>query len=249
MMEYLNSGIYAIVNKVNNKRYIGQAVDLKKRKRDHLLSGHRSNKYLQNSIRKYGKSKFEFIVLEYLKPIKEILDTAEQKYFDYYIKLGKWNELYNASPTAGSCLGVKHSEESHQYHRKKIYQYDLNGVLIKEYDSVTEASKHMNVNKQTISASASKVSIMFNRYIWSYDNDLEVVLQKVKSAKIQTHDKIDKQNKPILMIDYETDEVLQEFTSLSSACTYFGKKSASTISDAARGKYKKAYGYKWKYAA
>ena len=49
-MEYLNSGIYMILNKINNKRYIGQAVDFNKRWHTEHKNGKKSNKILQNAV-------------------------------------------------------------------------------------------------------------------------------------------------------------------------------------------------------
>ena len=51
-------GIYKIINVVNNKFYVGSAVDLKRRKTRHfseLRTGKHNNRYLQSSWDKYGE--------------------------------------------------------------------------------------------------------------------------------------------------------------------------------------------------
>ena len=60
-------GIYCIENISNNKKYIGQSVDIYKRWRDHKskLKEHKHrNGYLQRAWDKYGKDCFKFYILE-----------------------------------------------------------------------------------------------------------------------------------------------------------------------------------------
>ncbi|MEQ8172689.1 MAG: GIY-YIG nuclease family protein, partial [Candidatus Eremiobacterota bacterium] len=58
-----NSGIYCIINRVNQKIYIGSAKNLKDREKQHfslLKNNKHVNKYLQNSYNKHGYENFEF---------------------------------------------------------------------------------------------------------------------------------------------------------------------------------------------
>lgn len=103
------SGIYAIVNKVNGKRYVGSAVNLRNRWKVHksaLNSGRHHSKRLQSSWLKNGEAAFSFEVLELVE--KDALIAREQHWIDELGVVG-WNG-YNVSPTAGNCLGVTHSE-------------------------------------------------------------------------------------------------------------------------------------------
>jgi len=111
-MESCCSGVYAIINLMNNKVYVGSACDLKRREADHvrrLRGGYHDNLYLQNSWNKYGESNFTFGLLEECELFELI--PREQYWIDefesYLFKNG-----YNRSPTAGSPLGVKHSDET-----------------------------------------------------------------------------------------------------------------------------------------
>ena len=54
--------------------------------------------------------------------------------------------------------------------------------------------------------------------------------------------------KPILMLDKNTEEILQVFSSMESAFKYLNKQSSGHIAAVCKGKRKTAYGYKWKYA-
>lgn len=59
------TGIYKIRNIINNKIYIGSAIDIKKRWRDHkwyLKENKHHNQHLQASYNKYGLENFEFII-------------------------------------------------------------------------------------------------------------------------------------------------------------------------------------------
>lgn len=81
----LNSGIYCINNKVNNKKYIGQTKQLDKRKSEHIRSlrgAYHYNEYLQRSFDKYGIGNFELIVLERCELSQ--LDEKETEYINQY---------------------------------------------------------------------------------------------------------------------------------------------------------------------
>ena len=61
------SGIYAIVNSLDNKKYIGSTGTLRKRFRQHyaaLVKGTHANCHLQRAVKKYGIDKFYFLVIE-----------------------------------------------------------------------------------------------------------------------------------------------------------------------------------------
>lgn len=82
--------IYKIVNKVNNKVYIGQTYDISKRKSEHfndLKNNRHSNQYLQNAWNKYGGENFELIIIEKC----DLKDMDEREI--YWIK--HFNSMYN----------------------------------------------------------------------------------------------------------------------------------------------------------
>jgi len=79
------SGIYCIENLKNGKKYIGQSIDLERRKYEHFSSlkgNHHSNIHLQNAFNKYGENNFKFRVLLYCKSSE--LTKYEQFFVDYY---------------------------------------------------------------------------------------------------------------------------------------------------------------------
>lgn len=58
------SGIYCFLNKLNNKRYIGQAKSIYRRFISHTKISSKHTQYFANAIKKYGWDNFEFIILE-----------------------------------------------------------------------------------------------------------------------------------------------------------------------------------------
>lgn len=104
------SGIYAIVNLVNNKKYIGGTFNFWKRFKRHksyLYNCKHPNRHLQFAWNKYGESNFRF----------ECILICEKDYVDYYevalIKLYDTNNPkigYNLE--TGGGLGKSASEES-----------------------------------------------------------------------------------------------------------------------------------------
>lgn len=114
-MEHFNySGIYKITNLINNKFYIGSAVNIKKRwkyhRRDFRRGKHHST-HFQRAWNKYGAENFKYEVL--IRCPKEYLLKLEQWFLDTYTpwknKIG-----YNVSKIAGSCLGTKRTKEQRE---------------------------------------------------------------------------------------------------------------------------------------
>jgi len=69
-------GIYKIINVVNNKFYVGSAVDFTVRKRKHwwmLRKGTHANKHLQAAWLKYGEPSFTFVIVEELPADADVL--------------------------------------------------------------------------------------------------------------------------------------------------------------------------------
>lgn len=111
--EKFNTGIYQIVNLLNGKRYIGSAINLKRRKIEHsyrLKKQIHSNEILQRSYNKYGKENLKFEILLYCS--KGDLLFYEQRAIDSY----DFENLYNIRIKADSNRGITFSEE----HKQKI---------------------------------------------------------------------------------------------------------------------------------
>lgn len=113
-MKYLiktknKSGIYIIKNTINNKVYVGSAVNLHNRfiGHTHQFNNQKHNQRFQNFVNKYGIETLLFYLLEYCK-IDELIEK-EQYWIDYYQSYNSKNG-YNICPVAGSSLGAKMPE-------------------------------------------------------------------------------------------------------------------------------------------
>ena len=107
----VKSGIYKIKNEKNGKVYIGSAKSFSQRWSSHkssLLKQKHRNSYLQRAWIKYGESAFKFSILENVLDKYKLIER-EQYWLDYYKsyirKLG-----YNICSTAGSSLGIMHTD-------------------------------------------------------------------------------------------------------------------------------------------
>lgn len=169
--------IYMIRNQINNKIYIGSAVNGRKRKNEHftaLRSHKHPNRHLQNAFNKYGEKQFNFEILQIIND-KQNLIEQEQYWMDIYYP------EYNIAPKAGSCLGMecsketkrkisearngkKHSEESN----KKLSE-SLKGRLLSEetkqkMSKFQKGRKHSEKTKRKISeAKKGMLNPMFGK--------------------------------------------------------------------------------------
>ncbi len=129
------SGIYEIRNTINNKVYVGSAVNLKKRKIAHkaLLnrSAHHSIK-LQRAWNKYGENSFAFYILENVQEKTNLIEK-EQYWIDTLMACG--NTGYNMLPVAGSRLGYITSDET----KKKLAKTSAGNSYALGYRHTKEA--------------------------------------------------------------------------------------------------------------
>jgi group I intron endonuclease len=82
----MSSGIYCILNTSNGHRYIGQSVDLSRRKSYHftaLAKGIHKNRHLQSAWNRYGAQTFKWEVLQVVSH-PYLLDAQERYWIDLY---------------------------------------------------------------------------------------------------------------------------------------------------------------------
>ena len=118
---------------------------------------------------------------------------------------------------------------------KKVYQYDLEGNFIKEYPSVSIASKENNVSKSLISLLCIKNAVSLNSQ-WSYEKK-----SKFPKAKLKLGNK-----KPVYQYDLEGN-FIKEYPSAASAAREIGAKASSIEACCIEYKRISCKGYQWKH--
>jgi len=100
--------IYAIINIIDDKCYVGQASDRDFRWREHrksLRGFYHHSLFLQRAWVKHGESNFIFVVLEKLDSPDKL--NAREVHWGKLL-----NPEYNVAPLGGSMKGYKHTEEA-----------------------------------------------------------------------------------------------------------------------------------------
>lgn len=124
---------------------------------------------------------------------------------------------------------------------RKVYQYTMTGEFIREWGSVSEASKTLNINASNISECAdnrSRQSAGGYRWSYAYRENLGEYIKRVPDNK-------GKGTKVIIQIS-ESGEFIREWASVTEASKKLGINGAS-ISRVLTGHLKHAGGFKWKY--
>ena len=104
----MKTGIYCILNLENQRHYIGSAVDIERRwkqHRYHLLKNTHHNSKLQRAYNKYGEDTFRFDLIEVVAE-KSGLGDREQFWID------NTRPFYNIMRNARSALGYRHTDEA-----------------------------------------------------------------------------------------------------------------------------------------
>ena len=153
----MNSGIYVIKNKTNDKVYVGSSKSLNKRISQHLSSlrnNNHENDYLQKSFSKYGEKSFEFKIL--VKIQEDNLCKAEQYWIDYY-KSYKEENGYNLIRFANR---VKFTEEHKENlsESQKIYAKNNKEKLIERLPDDTSGKSHPLYGKERPEKVRDKIS-------------------------------------------------------------------------------------------
>ena len=109
--------IYAIVNTLNGKRYIGQTTNLEKRIYDHFR-GDWTSRELQLDVQEHGKDVFKVEVLA-----ADIPENELYKMESYFIRLHntKFPHGYNLTDGGGGMKGFSHTPET----RAKLHEANI----------------------------------------------------------------------------------------------------------------------------
>lgn len=174
------SGIYCIINLVNNKKYIGSSKNIRTRlwcHRAELRHGHHDNCHLQRAWNKYGESNFDFYIIE--KCEESLLLEREQFYIDTQSPEYNINPITTKPPVTEETRRKQSitrklkmsTGEIPITHNRVIHQYDLEGNYIREYKSIRQAAADNNMNVSQIQNNLKGKYRQGGGFIWSYTKE------------------------------------------------------------------------------
>jgi group I intron endonuclease len=137
--EGLVGGVYLWINKVNGKMYVGSSNNLYSRI-SYYLKGTKVHGIIGQALLKYGLDEFVLVLFLFPNATRSLVVALEQSVLD------DCTCVYNILPTAGSCAGVTHSDET-----KEIISDALKGREFSE-----ESKAKMSTAKKGVNHSGEK---------------------------------------------------------------------------------------------
>lgn len=266
----MSIGIYKITSP-SGKIYIGQSTNLEKRKDDYIKLRCDKQPKLFNSLQKHGWGQHIFEIIE--KCSLEQLNEREIYWGLYYnvldknglnLRLGNANGL--CSEETKNKIGLANSGPKpngfNQKLNRPVLQFNLNGELIKEYPSMSEAVRILNFKIHEVLRGTAKTT---HGCIFKYKDEWDGKPPTIKphgkigkpsslkgrisptkgrsiNKKPKTEEFKNKLSKPILQLDLK-DNIIKEFKSQTEVKQLLNIDPQNVL----RGKTKTAGGYKWKY--
>lgn len=236
-----------IKNLINGKVYIGSSIDIYRRwvrHRGDLRHKKHSNKYLQRSFNKYGEENFKLHIVEILKEFNDLVLKQKEQYWIEFYKSYIEQFGYNLSlvpkgiennETYNKCIEIFRKSQS----CRSILQIDLDGKVIKQWDSINQASKILNIKDTKIIGCLKHKRKTYKNFIWIY-------IEEFNDFNLNNYIDLKYKQTKILQYDLE-DNFLKEWNSLKEICDYYNYKSNSNVINCCRGIIYSAYKYKWKY--
>lgn len=223
--------IYSITNNVNGKRYIGLTRDLKDRWYRHkrkLNKGIHKNEHLQNAFNKYGKSCFEFKVLESNIP-QRLLCQKEKEYIN---KFNAFKEGYNRTTGGERDYSLSDSTKNKLSKIFKGQNSSANKISPKEG---LEIFKKYHNSKLTYSDLAEEYSLceftISNIVTCKHWSTKHLNLEKPEITQAKKHSNLDMETGAKILKEYQEKDVKYK---------YLAKKyntNPSTIGEIVRGEH------------
>lgn len=193
-------GVYLIINTVNSKCYIGQAINLRNRLKSHI-SNYTNKRYdnpLYRAFNKYGLDKFTYQLLDVLeendyKEARKQLDILEIKYIETY---NSYNKGYNQTKGGdGGILGYKFTEKQIEKQKEniikrineslqcKIYLYDINNKYTYMFIAPRYADHYFGWKEGTTKNMIPNILGRKKYIVYRSDEEKQIKLNKLNSKE------------------------------------------------------------------
>lgn len=232
-------GIYEIVNIINDKRYIGQSININARFRSHknkLRNNQHRNPYLQNAWNKYGENNFVFNIVKICDDIE--LDVFEKQYIELY---NTCNREFGYNIDNGGNSNKHLSTETREKRSKAHQKENLSEETLKK---MSEAAKKRCATpewKQYYCSVLSGRSLSEETRLKMSESHL------YKSHSEETRKKIRKatMGDPVMCVELN---LVFECAKDAGIKLNIGNTASGPILECCRGKRKTYGGYHWRFA-
>jgi hypothetical protein len=162
------SGVYLILNTINNESYIGSATSISDKHnrlyfkfRNHFFNSHKINNILlHKSIIKYGKHNFSFNIIVFDRPdrISDLVNFYINFFkptFNILVGMGNFKENYcydlsKFNFKTNNLISVSKKIKLNNTVPKLTSVYDLNNNFIKLFNSAKDLSREYKIDYRTI---------------------------------------------------------------------------------------------------
>lgn len=261
-VQHNNYTIYAHINKINQKVYIGQTNQKKPEYRWGKEGQGYKRQTFYKAIKKYGWDNFEHIILE-TDLTQEEANEKEQYYIEYF------NSQKNGYNETDGGKNRRLSEEEKQaisifMRNKQLGKNNNNHKSIvclntkQIFDTIQSAADWCNIAPENISQSCKKLEYHSGKHpdtnellFWAFEKDYTPEIQSwfENNKNKLLMKKIPGEIKKVAQIDINTEEIINIYNNCTEAAeaVFNDKSKHKGISRCALGQRNKAYGYKWRY--
>jgi group I intron endonuclease len=149
---------YNLLEGGNNKKHNQYTIDILKNKLSGKNHPNYGKKFSEERRRKLSNSKKGILNPNYGKPIS---DNQKEKLRNTLVNFDKEKRsLINEKISTSVKNSIKNN--------KKVTQYSLDNIFIKEFNSISDASKYVNISRSSIQRYCDGKYKSTRNYIWKY---------------------------------------------------------------------------------